>query len=183
MMKGFKTKAVSDQLGVNPTTIQRWIKYFNIPCQTNEQGHYLIAEKEIGLLKSIKDQLNDGLTMKEILEKDTNFQMLKKDVLPKKEMIRADVFEQKLEQLMIHIEQLERKLSVKADEVVEYQVLQHRSELDSLFSMVSKIDERMRKMEQHLAPVQKKVVGENVSQIPAKLEKPKKNKLMRIFSL
>ncbi len=183
MEKGLKTKTVSEKLGVNPTTIQRWIKYFNIACQTNEQGHYLIAEKEVELLKTIKEQLNRGLTMKEIREKDVNFQSVIRDDEKKEEMIPVFVFEEKLEQLMIHIEQLERKLSVKADEVVEYQVLQHRSELDSLFSMVSKIDERIQKMEQNLAPVEKKVVGEVVNQIPNQLKKPKKNKLMRIFSL
>lgn len=178
-----KTKTVSDQLGVNPTTIQRWIKYFNLSCQTNELGHYLISKAEFELLKDIKEQLSKGLTMKEIREKNVSFQKLDVTNGKKEEMVSTVVVEEKLDKLMIHIEQLERKLSVKADEVVEYQVLQHRSELDSLFTMVSKIEERMRNMEQHLIPVEQKVVGEPVHQLPTKLKKSKKSKLMSIFSL
>ncbi|OIJ14769.1 hypothetical protein BKP37_07250 [Anaerobacillus alkalilacustris] len=179
-----KTKVVSEELGVNPTTVQRWIKYFNIPCVTNDQGHYLIAPEEFEILRSIKDKLNQGLTMKDILESDNTMQegFIKNG--KKEEMLSANVIEERLEQLMIHIEQLERKLSVKADEVVEYQVLQHRSELDNLFTMIKRIEDRMSKMEQRLTPVldQQKVVGGIEHELPEKLNKPKKSKLMRIFS-
>ena len=179
MEKVFKTKEVSEELGVNPTTVQRWIKYFDIPCKTNELGHYLIAEKELEYLLNIKERLNRGFTMKEIREKNDPVQVVKEK---KERMIAASVFEEKLEQLMIHIEQLERKLSVKADEVVEYQVLQHRSELDSLFSMITKIDERMSRIEQNLPVMEQKVVGGVESNIPEQLKKPRRNSLMRIFS-
>ncbi len=181
MEKVFKTKEVSEELGVNPTTIQRWIKYFDIPCKTNELGHYLIGEKELVTLQNIKERLNRGFTMKEIREKNDPVQIVKEK---REKMVAVNVFEEKLEQLMIHIEQLERKLSVKADEVVEYQVLQHRTELDSLFTMITKIDERMSKIEQHLPEMEKKVVGGVVNNVPEQLKKPRrKSKLMSIFSL
>ncbi|UTW69704.1 MerR family transcriptional regulator [Anaerobacillus sp. HL2] len=89
-----KTKVVSDELGVNPTTVQRWIKNFNIPYETNDLGHYLLAEKEIELyLRSLKEQLNEGLTMKEIynkqykLPKNDNIKSIKTE-----EMIETAVF-------------------------------------------------------------------------------------------
>lgn len=179
-----KTKAVSDELGVNPTTVQRWIKYFNIPCETNDQGHYLIAPNEIKFLKKIKKLLNEGLTMKEIYDAENINENNSEKSRRREEMLVASVFEEKLDQLMIYIEQLERKLSQSADEVVEYQVLQHRSELDQLFTMITKIDERMGKMEQHLSPlVEQKVVGGVEEPLPSKLKKSRKSKLMRIFSL
>ncbi len=52
-----KTKEVADLLNVNPTTVQRWIKYFNIECETNEHGHYLLTESHLTLLTSIQAQL------------------------------------------------------------------------------------------------------------------------------
>ncbi|MFN7252254.1 MAG: chromosome-anchoring protein RacA [Anaerobacillus sp.] len=179
MEKVLKTKEVSEELGVNPTTVQRWIKYFNIPCKTNELGHYLIAQKELETLLNIKERLNRGFTMKEIREKSDPVQVVKEK---KEKMIATNVLEDKLEQLIIHIEQIERKLSVKADEVVEYQVLQHRSELDSLFTMITKIDERMSKIEQQLPSLEKKVVGGVEDHVPQHIKKTRKNRLMRIFS-
>jgi chromosome-anchoring protein RacA len=179
MEKVLKTKEVSEELGVNPTTVQRWIKYFDIPCKTNELGHYLIAQQELETLLNIKERLNRGFTMKEIREKSDPAQVVKEK---KEKMIATNVLEDKLEQLIIHIEQIERKLSVKADEVVEYQVLQHRSELDNLFTMITKIDERMSKIEQHLPALEQKVVGGAEDHLPQQILKPRKNKLMRIFS-
>jgi chromosome-anchoring protein RacA len=179
MEKVLKTKEVSEELGVNPTTVQRWIKYFNIPCKTNELGHYLIAQKELETLLNIKERLNRGFTMKEIREKSDPVQVVKEK---KEKMIATNVLEDKLEQLIIHIEQIERKLSVKADEVVEYQVLQHRSELDSLFTMITKIDERMSKIEQQLPSLEKKVVGGVEDHVPQHIKKTRKNRLMSIFS-
>ncbi|MCT8138938.1 chromosome-anchoring protein RacA [Anaerobacillus sp. CMMVII] len=179
MEKILKTKEVSEELGVNPTTVQRWIKYFDIPCKTNELGHYLIAEQELNTLQNIKERLNRGFTMKEIREKNDPVQVVKEK---KEKMIATNILEDKLEQLMIHIEQLERKLSVKADEVVEYQVLQHRNELDNLFTMITKIDERMNRIEQQLPVITQKVVGGSEHNVPEQLKKPRKNKLMRIFS-
>lgn len=181
MEKQYKTRTASEILGVNPTTVQRWIKYFNIPCETNEQGHYLIVEKQLELLRGIKEKLNNGMTMKEIYEKE--FEGYPENLVKlNKAMIPAENVEERLEQLMIHIEQLERKLSVKADEVVEYQVLQHRSELDSLFSMVSKIEERMSKMEHYLVPTEKRAVGGEATLVRQQLSKPRKNKIMKMFS-
>lgn len=179
MGKVLKTKEVSDQLSVNPTTIQRWIKYFNVPCKTNELGHYLITETDLQTLQNIKDRLDRGFTMKEIREKKDPVQVVK---AKREVMIATTIFEEKLDHLLIHIEQLERKLSVKADEVVEYQVLQHRTELDSLFSMLTKIDERMSKIEQQLPTLEQKVVGGLEQRVPEQLKKPRRNKLMRIFS-
>ncbi len=179
MERIYKTREVSEVLAVNPTTIQRWIKSFNIPCETNELGHYLIKEQELTVLKQIKEQLNRGFTMNEIRKTTTSSKVIE---VKNEKMIPATVFEDKLEQLMIYIEQLERKLSVKADEVVEYQVLQHRNELDSLFAMMKKIDERMMKIEQHLPFMEQKVVGGLENNLPEQLQKPRKKKLMRIFS-
>ncbi|WP_082407126.1 MerR family transcriptional regulator [Bacillus sp. JCM 19041] len=41
-MEPLKTKEVSKAIGVNPTTIQRWTKFFEIKCEVNEQGHFYI---------------------------------------------------------------------------------------------------------------------------------------------
>lgn len=61
-----KTKTVSEELGVNPTTVQRWVRHFNIQCDKNEHGHYLFRQEDIDQLKEIKTQLDNGLLMSDI---------------------------------------------------------------------------------------------------------------------
>lgn len=178
-----KTGVVSEQLSVNPTTVQRWIKYFNIQCDTNDHGHYLIAPKQLELLQKIKQQLNQGLTMKEIREIDETVHSKRSINNNKKEkMLPVHVFEEKLEQLMIHIEQLERKLAVKADEVVGYQVLQQRSDIDNLCSTLNSIEERISLLEEQRSPkLEKQAVGA-LETLPEQFKKRRRNKLMKIFS-
>lgn len=178
-----KTRVVSEQLNVNPTTVQRWIKYFNIHCETNDHGHYLIAPQQLELLQKIKKQLNQGLTMKEIRQIDDTVQTnrsLNND--QKQKMLPVHVFEEKLEQLMIHIEQLERKIAVKADEVVGYQVLQQRSDINNLSATLSSIEERMSLLEQQSSQLEKQVVGGDGERVPELFLKRRRNKLMNIFS-
>lgn len=177
-----KTRVVSEQLSVNPTTVQRWIKYFNIQCETNEHGHYLIAPQQLESLQKIKKQLNQGLTMKEIREIDETVQRNRSVANNKKEMmLPVHVFEEKFEQLMIHIEQLERKLAGKADEVVGYQVLQQRSDLNNISSTLSSIEERISLLEEEAPQLEKQVVG-GLERIPEQFKKRQRNKLMNIFS-
>lgn len=186
MEKILKTKVVSEQLGVNPTTVQRWIKYFNIRCDTNDHGHYLIAPQQLEFLQKIKYLLNEGLTMKEIHDSEQMMQMnVNVNVNEKKEnkqrMLPAHIFEESFEKLMNHIEQLERKLDVKADEVVAYQVLQHRTELDNLFSNLSRIEEKMGHLEQQQHPIEKQK-EKDLKIVPEQFKKRQRNMLMKIFS-
>ncbi|WNF38076.1 chromosome-anchoring protein RacA [Bacillaceae bacterium IKA-2] len=179
-----KTGIVSEQLSVNPTTVQRWIKYFNIQCDTNDHGHYLIAPKQLELLQKIKKQLNQGLTMKEIRELDETVQSNRSISNNKKEkMLPVHVFEEKLEQLMFHIEQLERKLAVKADEVVGYQVLQQRADIDHMCSTLSSIEERMSLLEQQQqsSRPEEQAVGD-LEIVSEQFKKRRRKKLKNIFS-
>lgn len=177
-----KTGVVAEQLNVNPTTVQRWIKYFNIHCETNDHGHYLIAPKQFEILQKIKKQLSEGLTMKEIREIDEPVQRNQSVNNNKKEkMLPVHVFEEKLEQLMIHIEQLERKLAVKADEVVGYQVLHQRTDIDNMNSTLSSIEERISLLEQQSPQLEQLAVGD-LERVPEQFKKRRRNKLINIFS-
>ncbi|KYG32901.1 chromosome-anchoring protein RacA [Alkalihalobacillus trypoxylicola] len=140
-----KTKEVSERLSVNPTTIQRWVKYFNLPCVTNEHGHYFFTEDQVQWLLDIKHQLNEGKKMREVeitIEGKTC-----KANLGKKERIATEQYEHKLEQVLDRVLFLEQQLSKKADEVVSYQLLKHRSEIDEMMNMLTRLEQRLEKME------------------------------------
>ncbi|MFK3936327.1 chromosome-anchoring protein RacA [Alkalihalobacillus sp. NPDC078783] len=147
-MDGYiKTKDISERLGVNPTTVQRWTKFFNIPCEQNELGHYFYTEEQIVMLGQINQELKAGKKMKDIqidvrqVKNDSELQRLVKPAVPSAE------YERKLQEMMTHIQEIEQKLTQKADEVVSYQLLKHRSELDDMSAMLKRLENRLIRME------------------------------------
>ncbi len=170
-----KTREVSEQLGVNPTTVQRWVKYFNIHCDINEQGHYLFSMPQVEVLREIKGQLNMGKKLKEInLGQPEEKQQVKKNT----EMVQTQQYERKLEQMMSRIDILENKLNQKADEVVSYQISSHRKEIDEMMGMLKKLEQRMDAIELGRAEKQSSVENINIKE-----KKPKKRSFVQLFSL
>lgn len=146
-MNVLKTKEMSVAIGVNPTTIQRWTKYFKITCDVNEQGHFLYHEAHIKLFKHIQQQLQAGKRLKDV-------------TLTKKASTVPNVqYEAKLEKVFVQVNDLEEKLATKADDVVSYQLLKHRSELDEMMKLLDKLEHRLDSIEQRYAN-EKQVVNE-----------------------
>ncbi|WP_100372749.1 chromosome-anchoring protein RacA [Bacillus sp. FJAT-45037] len=144
-----KTKEVSDQLGVNPTTIQRWMKFFGIRCETNEHGHYFFSIEQVDVLKAIQQQLQEGKKMREVdLSDHANFLSLPSQTTEKVGRVQTVVYEEKLDQVMKRVSDLEFQLSQKADEVVSYQLLKHRSEIENMMKLLQKLESRIDKMEE-----------------------------------
>jgi chromosome-anchoring protein RacA len=164
-----KTKTVSEELGVNPTTVQRWVRHFNIQCDKNEHGHYLFKQDDIEQLREIKAQLDNGLLMSDI--QIQSFQTSEKSVeLPTH-------FEEKFERLNAAIEALEKKIEEKADAVVSYQMLQHASELEDLIK-------KMENMEARLQDLEVALLKNNYQEERLYVnEKPKKNWFVSLFTL
>ncbi len=139
MESALKTKDVSRILGVNPTTIQRWVKFFNLPCQKNEHGHYLFTEQHIAQLKMIKEQLDQGLPMSKV--------KLSASDEPKYKV--EDVIK-KFNHMTKRIENIEYRLEEKATNVVNIQLLQHRRELEKLHQLVENMKHDIQQVKKHI---------------------------------
>ncbi|KGA99096.1 chromosome-anchoring protein racA [Alkalihalobacillus alcalophilus ATCC 27647 = CGMCC 1.3604] len=148
MSKLFKTKEVSEELSVNPTTVQRWVKYFALPCETNEHGHYFFTAEQVELLQSIKSQLNNGKKLRDVEIQIEGAMIATKTDKPR---IATDEYEQKLEQVLERVMDLEQRLSQKADEVVSYQLLKHRAEIEDMVKMLNRLETRLESMESKVA--------------------------------
>lgn len=127
-----KTKEVSRELNVNPTTVQRWVKYFDIPCEKNELGHYLFDDTSILQLKQIKQQLSLGLPMAQVeLNDHSNPKAKQSDSHNNIQAVLS-----KLEVLANRLEFVEAQLEEKATNIVNVQLLQHRREIEGLYNTV-----------------------------------------------
>ncbi|WP_349407533.1 MerR family transcriptional regulator [Pseudalkalibacillus sp. SCS-8] len=171
-----KTKVVSKKLNVNPTTIQRWVKYFDIPCPKNDHGHYLFREEDIDRLHEIQQLLKQGLQMSDIKLNDREEVVKPQKGAGLKEMDAS--FNQLQEQLNL----LESKVSQKADEVLSYQVMQHRKDMDQMSTRLTELEEKMLVLEEQLL-LQVTATHEIRSEFnPVKTAK-KRNWLVSLFTL
>lgn len=127
-----KTKDVSRVLSVNPTTIQRWVKYFELPCEKNEHGHYLFDDTNILQLKEIKQQLSIGLPMSQV-------QITHLNQTESFEQTKLDHVLLKFDQMAERLDYVESQLEEKATNVVNIQLLQHRRELEKLHNLVENL--------------------------------------------
>jgi chromosome-anchoring protein RacA len=140
-----KTKDVSKELGVNGKTVQKWVKFFGVTCKKNNLGHYEFKNEDVERLKNIQKELNKGIPMKEVLEALEEQRTIKQRTIAK-----ADVLDKNFDQIFFRLDQLERKIHSKADEVLSYQILQHRKELELISDKITAVEERLLNIEQNV---------------------------------
>ncbi|UCZ54823.1 MerR family transcriptional regulator [Bacillus shivajii] len=174
MAKVWKTKEVAAEFQVNQTTIQRWIKHFNIECQLNEVGHYVIDENSYNKLSYIHQEVKKGKRLKQI-------QLTKEEIVieKKEKMVPASTLDERFHKMLLQIDQLDKKLQEKADEVVEVQMLQHRKEIDDVGTVLEKLDERINYLESVISEKENKIVS---LEEKMNIRKNKKRRFAEIFS-
>ncbi len=136
-----KTSGVAKRLGVSTKTVQRWVKKYNIPCTKNEAGHYVFTSEAIEQLEKYK-----------FLSIDEE----------EKEHVEWEEVEQRLHEL-------ERKIEQKADDVVSFQLLQHRREMEEMLQYMQQLEQRIEQLEKQ-------------KQIEPAIEQPTKQKRRGIIS-
>mgnify|MGYP001953391092 CR=1 FL=1 len=68
--------------------------------------------------------------------------------------ITSKEFVSKLELIEGKVERIEQKVSNKADEIVTLQILEHRRELEEIFSEMKKLDQHLEQIESKLSEVE-----------------------------
>ncbi|WP_019914677.1 MerR family transcriptional regulator [Paenibacillus sp. HW567] len=134
-MENLKTKDAAELLSVSQTTIKRWAAMFPDFFPKDRFGHYIFTEQEISLLESIKDRITHGEALERIHLNPADGgppKSLQEKPLPPTQ-------EQPLEDMLSRIKDIERSLDHKADEVVSFQLLQQREELEDLRQMIKQL--------------------------------------------
>lgn len=72
-----------------------------------------------------------------------------KSIEPQKGVDRA-TFEFRMDALQMRVDQVERKIVNKADDIVSVQVMHHRQEIDDIYEAIENIDEQMKAIEEQL---------------------------------
>ncbi|GAE44932.1 hypothetical protein JCM21738_1688 [Mesobacillus boroniphilus JCM 21738] len=168
------TSAVAKLLGVSPSTIQRWVKQANLQMERTELGHYQFSEESIEILKDIKEQLNKGVLLQDLKVKGRK---------PRKATIPSVKPDMVLDKLMKRMEDFENRLNRKADEVVSYQILQHRREIEDLQNEVDRLKDVITSMEEAAAQQEQLSKEENQPSLTpiSSLRKFKKRNIISSF--
>jgi chromosome-anchoring protein RacA len=145
------TSAVAKMLGVSPSTIQRWVKQADLQMERTELGHYQFSEESIEVLKDIQKQLNSGVLLQDLKLKGKK---------TRKAIVVPPAKDELLEKINQRMDQLENKLNGKADDVVSYQILQHRRELEDMQNEISRLNEIIESLHQTAAALEVSAASE-----------------------
>lgn len=137
------TATAAKLLGISQSTLKRWIKELDLDMNRNELGHYDICDEDITMLKQIKKQIQNGTFLHNVTISRNKNRKGKTAILPK-ETTTVDTFLQR-------IDELEKKVNEKADNVVSYQLLTHRKEIEDLESEIKRLQLKVEFLERKLA--------------------------------
>lgn len=137
--------------------------------ERNEFGHYIYTEEDIEMLKTFKEQIQNGVPTHSI-------HIQKK---PRKASLMLQQTSVSNHTLIDRLQELERDLDNKANSVVTYQILQHRREIEELRTQVEQLH---RKVEKLTSTTNKHEMSENPIGQPTEIKKRrKKNVFKSIF--
>ncbi|MGE8204599.1 MerR family transcriptional regulator [Heyndrickxia sp. NPDC080065] len=168
------TASAANLLGVSQRTIQRWIKQLDLDMHRNELGHFHFNEEDISVLKHIQEEIQNGILLQDIVVAPKNSRK-GKALMHKKEPI--------VDTLLEKVNELERSLNEKADDVVSYQLLTHRSELEELKNEVTQLNMRVEFLENELKEKNNNEKIVNLNQMREKKKVKRKNIFTMLFSL
>ncbi|MBX9974152.1 MerR family transcriptional regulator [Cytobacillus firmus] len=167
------TSAAAKLLGVSPSTIQRWVKQLGLRTERNELGHYLFTEEDINLLKQVQDQLNQGIILQDVTVNGKKARI---------GTVQGETAEPAMEKIYLKISELEQRLNGKADDVVSYQLLQHRSEIEELQKENARLLKRIEVLEARTAVKSRSIPADTL--LVFDQEKPRKKlKKKTIFTM
>jgi chromosome-anchoring protein RacA len=137
------TSSVAKQLGVSSSTVKRWVKQLQLNLEKNEMGHFTYRQEDVDLLMTHKEQQNEALLVYNEISAG-------KDYLRRGSVHTSIVDENTV--LLNRIKYLESIVQSKADQVVEYQILQHRREMEEMQATLETLEERIRLLEAQQVP-------------------------------
>ncbi|WP_449538083.1 MerR family transcriptional regulator [Ferdinandcohnia sp. Marseille-Q9671] len=146
------TAEFAKKLGVSTKTVRKWIKNLNIPCTKNEYGHYVFEDTDLPLFEEIRNQVRSGVPTEKV---DLNTQQPRKGTVRKMVQVNDKTLSEKLNKMMDRIKENERRIEEKASDVVSYQLLQHRKEIDELQKRVQTLEAYIQRLEDEKEELQK----------------------------
>jgi chromosome-anchoring protein RacA len=167
------TAEVTKLLGVSRRTLMRWVSQLDMQLEKNELGHYQFSDEDV-------EQLRQAIIQAQSQPQQTQIIPSSRKGTIKSVSVVDDNNDESLNKRM---DELERAIRGKADDVVSYQMLQHRKEMEELLSKIAVLEKKIENLENGREKHEPK---ENVfvfDQSPPQKKPKRKNLISSIFSL
>jgi len=138
------TNRLASELAVSPKTIRRWIQFLDLQVGKNEHGHYIFTTQDLELFTKIKENIKNGKTRAEIKR---NIMTNNLEPKPQIDVHHPEEHEDKFKIIFQQLKIQEKRISEKADEVVAYQILVHRKEIEELQTKILLLEEKINHFE------------------------------------
>ncbi|QGQ48360.1 MerR family transcriptional regulator [Metabacillus sediminilitoris] len=173
------TADVTKLLGVSRRTLMRWVQQLDMQLEKNELGHYQFSNEDVERLKQIQSQSQPPQTQSQpVSQAVQTVQGSRKGTLK-----NVEVVENPLEESLIkRMEELERALRSKADDVVSYQMLQHRREIEELTKKIALLEQKIEDLENAQSKREPKDHSLVFDQSTTQKKPRRKNLISSIFS-
>jgi len=184
MIVSLGTREAAERLGVSQTTLKRWVSHFPDAFPKDRLGHYMFTEKEMEWLEKIKEDVRSGLPIESVKLPGRHVEPA--PVPPGESLWSGENRDSdgSPESLLLRLQQLERKVDQKADEVVTAQIYQHRLELEELRQMIRQVAAAVESMRQTAAGLDAEPVPRQAPPAPRTHEKrPARAPKRRVFWL
>ncbi|UYX54598.1 chromosome-anchoring protein RacA [Bacillus thuringiensis] len=145
----YKTPFIAKKLGVSPKAVVRIAQQLNLTIKKNKYGHFIFTQGDLDLMleyhRSQMDQPQNSQTTS-----SNDVEKLKTQVNTIVQNTSSNDFKQLTAQLTTitrRLDRMEEQMQDKANDVVTYQLLQHRREMEEMLERIQKLEAALKKEE------------------------------------
>ncbi|MGN5649038.1 chromosome-anchoring protein RacA [Bacillus sp. Brlt_9] len=148
----YKTPFIAKKLGVSPKAVVRIAQQLNLTIEKNKYGHFIFTQDDLDqMLEYHLSQIEQCQNSNPIQKAASNdVEELKTQVNTIVQNISSHDFEQLAAQLNTitrRLDRMEEQMQDKANDVVTYQLLQHRREMEEMLERIQKLEATLKKEE------------------------------------
>ncbi|RWS44432.1 chromosome-anchoring protein RacA [Bacillus mycoides] len=145
----YKTPFIAKKLGVSPKAVVRIAQQLNLTIKKNKYGHFIFTQGDLDqMLEYHRSQMDQSQTTQNTSSNDV--EKLKTQVNTIVQNTSSNDFKQLTAQLTTitrRLDRMEEQMQDKANDVVTYQLLQHRREMEEMLERIQKLEAALKKEE------------------------------------
>ncbi|MBG0972661.1 chromosome-anchoring protein RacA [Bacillus sp. SRB3LM] len=148
----YKTPFIAKKLGVSPKAVVRIAQQLNLTIEKNKYGHFIFTQEDVDqMLEHHRFQIEQSQNSQPTQKASSDeVKELKTQVNTIVQNISSNDFEQLTNQLNTitrRLDRMEEQMQDKANDVVTYQLLQHRREMEEMLERIQKLEAALTKEE------------------------------------
>lgn len=148
----YKTPFIAKKLGVSPKAVVRIAQQLNLTIEKNKYGHFIFTQNDLEqMLEYHRSQMEQTETTQPTQKTSlSDVEELKTQVNTIVQNSSSNDFEQlasQLNTLSRRLDRMEEQMQDKANDVVTYQLLQHRREMEEMLERIQKLETALKKEE------------------------------------